>query len=172
MGLDVYFFTVDGETGKIIIELDDEFRGRDLYTIVKFAMSRSGAYGYPANEIGLKRSIENYKRKELSSDWFVEKVEEWFVEVEESDSVWFLPEELQELLAAVVEFTQIMANEEQRNGLIPFTTWNLYYPDEDWDHMWWVKDPVEYFNELGRNLKEALRVAIDRKGYFCMCVSY
>lgn len=164
MGLDVYFSTVTGGTGKKIINLDDEFRGRDLYTIIRFAEFKKGIKDRAALNVTDKNFLENGNEEELLSDWFIAE--------QQADRVWSGREELEELIAAVEEFTEIMADEERRHELIEFTVWHGYYPDADFDFMWWVKNPVEYFKQLAEDLKEALNMAIDSQGYFQMWVSY
>jgi hypothetical protein len=168
MGLDAYFHWVNGETGEEHrFCLFDEFRGRDILHIMRFAQCKTGFWGYSAYDVNLRRWIQEYykeQKQELSENWFAEE--------EYANSVWSDCHELEALIAAVKEFIRIMEDPNRRYTLISYAEWHYYYPDADFDIMWWVKDPIAYYKILGEQLIEVLQLAIDTHGYFIMVKSY
>jgi hypothetical protein len=166
MGLDVYFDLVNGETGEKFY-LSDEFRRRDLLHIMEFTRCRTGFWGYPAFNVDTRIRMEAYYKNEKR-----ELPQNWFAEEEDANSVWSCRNELEALIGAVEEFIRIMDDANRRHTLIRHAKWHLYYPDADFEIIWWVKDPVTYYKMLGEQLIQAFQLAIDTQGHFIMCLSY
>lgn len=132
MGLDIYFEFVNGETGEKK-DLEDLCRGRDLFHIMGFAMSKTGFNGYSAQNI--EWSMINYDSCQEES------------EITDNDSykVWSIQSEIEALIIAIKKFNKKMKSSKKRKNLISYSIWHEYYPNADYNIMYWTKNFVKYY---------------------------